>query len=328
MADITTDYLRGQLLTRRQKLKSAIAITKENTSLLQLLKEVDAALERTAAGTYGICEACHETIERERLIADPLVCYCLDHLTPAERRALEADLELAAQIQKELLPKSDLAFDGWEVSYHYEPLGPVSGDYCDVVLPAGESKSLFFLLGYAAGKGVAASMLMSHLHAIFRTLISTGLPVHQLVERASRIFCESTLAPYFATLICGRADAAGEIKICNAGHCPALLLRRGEAEQLGATGLPLGLFASGDYPSQRLRLDRGDTLFLFTDGLIEARSPAGAEYEVARLTRTLILHGSLSPRDLLQACLEDLAAFRSGTPLMDDLTVMVVRRTG
>lgn len=329
MAEVTETFLRDQLVTRREKLQSAIALSPRAEGLLQLLNEVDTALERMQAGTYGICEECHESIEKERLINDPLIRFCLDHLNASERRALEADLELAAQIQKELLPKPEVSFDGWEVAYHYQPLGPVSGDYCDLVLPSRESKSLFFLLGDAAGKGVAASMLMSHLHAILRTLISTGLPVHQLVERASRIFCETTMAPYFATLICGRADAAGEIEMSNAGHCPALLLRDGTAERLEATGVPLGLFCSGVYPSRHVHLDRGDTLFLFTDGFVESRSPAGAEHGEARfLIQTLSRHRPLPPRELIQACLEDLAAFRSTTPLADDLTVMVVRRTG
>jgi len=328
MGDVTSGFLHEQLLTRRQRLESALSISKENASLLQLLKDVDAALEREKAGTFGICESCHEPIEKARLIADPLVRYCLDHLTAEERRALEADLELAAEIQKQLLPRPDQGFDGWELIYHYQPLGPVSGDYCDVVPPSGESKGLFFLVGDAVGKGVAASMLMSHLHAIFRTLISTGMPVHQLMGRASRIFCESTMAPFFATLICGRADATGEIEISNAGHCPALLLRDGEAEPVPAMGVPLGLFPSGAYPSQRYRLGRGDTLLLFTDGVVESRSPAGTEYGEASLTRALTLHGSRTPKELMHACLDDLAAFRSGTPLTDDLTLMVVRRTG
>ncbi len=326
MAEVVDSFLRDQLVSRRDKLQSAVELSPRAEGLQQLLKDVDAALERMNAGTFGICEECHESIEKERLINDPLIRFCLDHLSSAERRALEADLELAAQIQKELLPKQDVSFDGWEVAYHYQPLGPVSGDYCDVVLPNHESKSLFFLLGDAAGKGVAASMLMSQLHAILRTLISTGLPVHQLVERAGRVFCETTMAPYFATLICGRAEASGDVEISNAGHCPAILLQEGKPQQLQATGVPLGLFCSSDYPSQRVHLGRGDTLFLFSDGLVESRSPAGVEYGEARLTNTLSRNRKLSPRELIRTCLEDLSAFRSGAALTDDLTAMVVRR--
>ncbi len=279
-------------------------------------------------GTYGLCEACHETVEKGRLIADPLIRYCLDHLTMEQRRALEQDLELSSQIQRELLPEQNLSFGGWEVYYHYEPVGPVSGDYCDVVIREDGSKKLFFVLGDASGKGVAASMLMAHLHAIFRTLMATGLPVRDLVERASRIFCESTLSPYFATLVCGSAGMSGEIEVCNAGHCPTLLLQGGAVTRLKATGLPLGMFSNGEYSAEKIRLAPGDSLFLYTDGLSEARSRTNEEYGEERLTKVVAAGHSFPPRTLVHACLENLTAFRSGTPPTDDLTLMAIRRVG
>ena len=104
MADVQEAFLRDQLLDRRQRLETALVSSRGSESLLQLLDEVDSALERMKAGTYGICETCHDTIEEDRLITDPLIRYCLDHLTPSQRRALEQDLELASQLQRGLLP--------------------------------------------------------------------------------------------------------------------------------------------------------------------------------------------------------------------------------
>src|SRR5512147_1768858 len=100
MAVHVTDLhlLRDQLLERRQKLETAVART-QTANLLQLLEQVDKALERVNAGTYGVCEACLGTVEPQRLLADPLARVCLDCLRPEEARALEADLELAASIQ-------------------------------------------------------------------------------------------------------------------------------------------------------------------------------------------------------------------------------------
>lgn len=326
MADVAQSFLREQLLTRRQKLESAISTSQATESLTRLLNEVDSALERMDAGSYGICEECHESIEKRRLIADPLIRYCLDHLTAEQRRALEQDLELAAQMQKELLPRQNLTHDGWEIDYYYQPLGLVSGDYCDVVIPGNDSRSLFFALGDASGKGVAASMLMSQLHAIFRTLVATDLPVHALVERASRVFCESTMPSFFATLVCGKGAASGEIEFCNAGHCPPLLVQRGGVTRLEATGLPLGLFCNGEYSAQRVRLAPGDTFFLYTDGVSEVRSAKNEEYGEARLVKVLTECSALALRDLIQAVIRDLAAFRSGAPMLDDLTLMAIRR--
>lgn len=169
-------------------------------------------------------------------------------------------------------------------------------------------------------------MLMAHLHAIFRTLIATRLPVHDLVARASRIFRESALSPYFATLVCGKAYASGEVEICNAGHCPPLLLQDGHSVQLEANGIPLGLFADGQYSSQTVVLNPGDSLFLYTDGLSEARNYSGEEYGESRLGNTVSPLNGLEPQVLVGACLEDLDGFLAGAPLADDLTVMAIRR--
>ncbi len=326
MAAIGDQFLRTQLEERRQRLQTALNSSAANTPLAQLLLEVDAALERMESGTYGLCEECHEAIEKDRLIADPLTCYCLDHLTSAQQRALEEDLELAARIQRALLPQRNLRHAGWLVHHHYEPAGPVSGDYCDVIRSANGDEELFFLLGDVSGKGVAASMLMSHLHAMFRSLTSVGLPLEQLLERANRVFCESTMAGHYATLVCGRASRSGEVEISNAGHLPSLLIHKGDVTRIEATGLPLGMFSSGNYPVKKTRLEPGDTLFLHTDGLSETRDHSGAEYGLARLTRFVGGCHGLSPEALTASCLKDLKAFSSGTPRADDLTVMVIRR--
>jgi sigma-B regulation protein RsbU (phosphoserine phosphatase) len=327
MATTTTDvFLRDQLLDRRERLESAITGSSHSAPLLDLLKEVDDALERMQTGTYGICEVCNESIEPDRLIADPLIRLCLPHLTPAQQRALEQDLELAAQIQRELIPKPRIRHGTWEICCHYEPLGLVSGDYCDVIVRDPQNGQLFFALGDASGKGVAASMLMSHLHAILRTLVTTHAQVQELVERAGHIFRDSVMAPYFATLVVGSANSNGRLEICNAGHCPPILLREGQVSQIQPNGLPLGLFAGGDYSSETLELARGETLFLYTDGLVEARSPADEEYGEERLLRAIDQCRSHELSELLQTCRHDLVQFRSGAAALDDLTLMALRR--
>jgi len=137
-------YLRSELERRHDRLQSALLSPSADASLSSLLDQVDAALTRMDQGTYGICEACHTPIETDRLLADPLLQFCLDDLTSEERRALESDLTLAARIQQALLPDQNFSPGGWQVRYHYAPAGLVSGDYCDLF----ESKNgLLFLLG-------------------------------------------------------------------------------------------------------------------------------------------------------------------------------------
>src|SRR5712671_6454656 len=104
--------LRDQLVLRRQKLEAATAKTR-TVNLLQLLEQVDRALERVEHGSYGVCEHCAGTVEPERLFSDPLAEVCLDCLKPAEQRALEQDLMLASRIQAGLLPKRDFCAAGW-----------------------------------------------------------------------------------------------------------------------------------------------------------------------------------------------------------------------
>src|SRR6266700_824774 len=98
----------------------AVPSAPHNSELvMNLLSEVDSALNRMADGTYGLCLECHESVERDRLLADPLVQYCLDHLTKHERAALQRDLDLAAKVQRNLLPQNGLRVGPWETSYHF-----------------------------------------------------------------------------------------------------------------------------------------------------------------------------------------------------------------
>src|SRR5204863_8755544 len=112
--------MREQLLQRRERVRTAMSTavgSGADPQLTALLHEVDAALERFESGTYGMCEVCHDPVESDRLIANPLERFCLDHLNAKERRALEDDLNLASQIQQGLLPGHGLRFDGWHFEY-------------------------------------------------------------------------------------------------------------------------------------------------------------------------------------------------------------------
>jgi sigma-B regulation protein RsbU (phosphoserine phosphatase) len=293
-----------------------------------LLRDVDEAVARVKNGIYGICEACGEAIEADRLQVDPLLRLCLDHLTPAEARALEQDLILAAKVQQKLLPPSPTVALGWEIVYAYEPLGAVSGDYCDVVRPEGLDAGLLLLLGDISGKGVAASMLMAHLHASMRTLVGFDLSLVQLVERANRIYCDSTMAGHYATLVGVRLGPGGTVEVCNAGHCPPLVMQGRDVTQIQATGVPIGLFCAKDYALETLVLEAGDTLVLYTDGVTEAVDATDQPYGEDRLIRLTRGVAGEPPHAIVRACVADVAVFRGGARRLDDATVVAVRRTG
>jgi phosphoserine phosphatase RsbU/P len=322
MAIQVTDLhlLRDQLLLRREKLQAAAARS-QTANLVQLLEQVDKALEKTEQGRYGVCDVCDGTVETARLMADPLTRVCLDCLKPEEQRALEQDLALAARIQAGLLPRADVNAAGWQAAYHYEPANLVSGDYCDVVH---DGQHLYFMVGDVSGKGVAASMLMANLHAMFRVLIPTHLPLPQLVGRANRIFSDSTLPTQYATLVIGRAGADGTMEICNGGHLPPLHVKAGGVTAIAPAALPVGMFHDQEFLSTQVSFAAGDSLVIYTDGFTEAQGRDGAEYGPQRLGRVLLGRHGHSPRKVVDACLSDLAAFSNGSPKVDDQTLMAL----
>ncbi len=146
--------IRSELLARRQKLEKFSTTHHEASHLAHLPDEVEDALKRIDSGSYGPCEICHDPIEKDRLAADPLLRYCLDHLTRRQRDALQQDLELASRVQMALLSQRSPSFHGWDVAYSHLPLGPVSGDYCNLVMQGEHPRDLHFLLGDVAGKGL------------------------------------------------------------------------------------------------------------------------------------------------------------------------------
>jgi sigma-B regulation protein RsbU (phosphoserine phosphatase) len=318
---------REQLVVRRQRLATALASPTTMPELGLLLAQVDAALARMGEGTFGLCETCHDPIEDDRLRVDPLLRYCLDHLNDVERQTLERDLAMAAQVQRALLPRQDLAASGWDVHYHYEALGPVSGDYCDLLPARDEGRGLLFAVGDVSGKGVAASLLSSHLSALFRALDDLGLSVAEIIPRANRLFCESTGDAHYATLVLGRACADGAVELANAAQAPPLLLRGGRVTASRASGLPLGMFCDSPYLSESVQMGPGDCLVAYTDGVSEARSPDGEEFGRDRLAAALGAAPTGSASAAAHACLAALDRFRAGAPLEDDVTLLVLRRS-
>jgi sigma-B regulation protein RsbU (phosphoserine phosphatase) len=297
------DNLRSQLSDRRKQLQSAVSRFGRSDHFANLLREVDDALAKLDKHTFGLCETCGDSIEEERLAVDPLLRNCLDHLTTSEQRVLEHDLDLAYQVQSGLLPKQGAHLGGWSIVYHYEAAGPVSGDYLDIVPLQHEPGSFLFLMGDVTGKGVAAAILMSQLHAIFRSLSRSRLPVGELLEQANRLFCEGTTSRYFATLVFGKISSNGDVEISNAGHCSPALVRASELKTIAPTALPLGMFCQGAFASRTVATEPGDRIVLYSDGLTEARNKEDEFYG-----------------------LDDLKAFRSGAERLDDLTIMILGR--
>lgn len=324
MTGLNIPSLKNHLTERRERLQETIKYIPDPVKLYSLLQQVDSALERIDNGSYGICDVCHDPIESDRLIMDPLLTVCLDHLNHHQRKALEQDLELAIKIQRNLLPENHLSVNGWDFCYHYSPAGTVSGDFCDFIKL--DDQSVLFVLGDVSGKGISASLMMSHLHALIRSLLSFNLPVNEIVTRANRLFCESTLSTHYATMVFGKANKAGNIEICIAGHNPPLLIKNGNVDILNATGVPVGLFSQLEYELVNIDLQKGNSLILYTDGLTEA-SVSEVEYGEDRLREQLMKARNSSAKSIIDNILTDHKSFLKNSPPFDDITITVMTKS-
>ena len=316
------DGVREQLLAGRARLTDVVGQS-QSEQMVRLLEEVDSALQRIDHGTFGVCEVCLGTVEDDRLRENPLARVCLDCLTPKQQRALEYDLELAAQIQKGLLPAADVAFAGWDVGYHYQPAGVVGGDYCDLI--EGRNGEMYFVMADVSGKGVAAAMLSSNLRAVFRSLIPMDLPTEELMSRANRLFRQSALPSQYATMVCGKALPNGDLEIINAGHLPVLLASESGIAVFESTGQPLGIFDDQEFTAAKQSLRAGDTVVLYTDGISEAEDAGGSEYGIERLRQVVDEHCSCCTENLIAACKKNLEQFRGTRERFDDETLLAIQ---
>jgi len=326
MSPETAASLRTKLVDRRKRLEEAVAERGTLDDLVALVEQVDSALRRMENHTYGTCTVCGEGIEEGDLLRNPFVEYCLCRLSDQQQAALQHDLDLAQRIQRGLLPPQDVHAAGWEAHYRYQPAGPVSGDYCDLLTAGDGREDLYFAVADVSGKGVSAALLMAHLNASFRSLIQVGLPLPEILSRQNRLLLDSHLPSQYATLVCGRARRGGVVEICNAGHWPPLVARRDRIEALEEGGVPIGMIGDRRYETATVRLEPGETLFLYTDGLIEARDGGDTEFGAARVSDLLSRHRALAPRALADAFLINLAEFLRGSRPSDDLSLMAIRR--
>ena len=238
--------------------------------------------------------------------------------------SLAGELELARQVQTSLLPKRDCCLGTWGFAYTYEPAGALSGDYVDLISDGPED--FFFALGDVSGKGIAASMLMSHLHATLRALVSAGMEIEEILKRASGTFCQTSLPAQFATLVLGRADQKGNIELVNAGHTPVLVTEGNAVREIKSENLPLGLFCMTDFEMTRVHVSPGDFLLAYSDGIIESTNPAGEEYGINQLKEYFRKSKSLSPTEVVQSISARIGLFTRDMPLTDDRTILVLGR--
>ena len=241
-------------------------------------------------------------------------------------RLLEEEVATARRIQQQLLPESAPAMPGWDVHASNEPSRHVGGDYHDFLpLPGGE---LGIAIGDVSGKGVPAALLMSNLQAVLRGRMFAGHEPERVVEDVNRQICRNTGSESFISFFLGElSPESGAMRYTNAGHnAPVVVRRDGQVELLEDGGLLLGVFPEASYEVGSVKLEPGDVLALYTDGVTEASAPDGDMFSEERLVEILVRHREASAPELHQRLLDEVVRFQAGNAPDDDLTLVLVKR--
>jgi len=250
------------------------------------------------------------------------------HRQALEKERLERELELAAEIQRQLLPEGAPEVPGYELVGWNRPARTVGGDYYDM-LPRDDGR-IALTVADVTGKGIGAALLVSTLHSALRLSIGPAGDATALAARLNRHILDSSAANKFITLLTAELDpATGGIAYVNAGHNPGLLLRAGagrEVVELEPGGLPLGLLPGSAYRGGTAELAPGDLLCLYTDGITECASPADEEFGVGRLVDCLAELRAAPLPEVVAAIDRRTRDFADGLPQLDDQTLILLRR--
>lgn len=248
------------------------------------------------------------------------------HRAALEKQRLEREMELAADIQRRILPKCAPQIPGFDVAGWYRPARQVGGDYFDFLPLAGGRLGLS--LGDVSGKGVPAALMVSTLHSALRLLLDRIDLGPDLVSRLNQHIVDSSTPNKFITLFLAELDPQGRLGYLNAGHNPGLVVRAagGDVVELPAGGLPLGLLPKASYRADRVDLAPGDLLCLFSDGITEAASPLDEEFGTERLVALLREDHHRPLAELNERIGDEVREFAAGRPQGDDQTVVLLRR--
>lgn len=242
-----------------------------------------------------------------------------------EKQRLETQLEVARQVQLELLPPRDPHLEGFDISAYNFPTEEVSGDYYDWVRIYEDQIGI--VIADVSGKGVPAALLMAFLRASLRAATHIGYAPHISMSKVNYLLWESIERNQFVTGFYGVLDATNRtLAYSNAGHVPALLMNPdGTAHYEVRGGVPLGMFRDTRYYEYFQTIEPGQVLVLYTDGVTEAMNSAGEEYGRDRLMESVRKCRELSARDMIDFIHRDLTEWTEGLGTHDDVTFFIFK---
>jgi sigma-B regulation protein RsbU (phosphoserine phosphatase) len=243
-----------------------------------------------------------------------------------ERERLERELALASEIQQRFQPTAPPHVKGYELQGISFPCYEIGGDYYDFI--EREDGRLVIALGDVSGKGTAAALLMSSLHAAIHAQSASHDSLVATISAVNRYLADNIPANRFVTLFYAELDPeSGALAFLNAGHNPPLIVHSaGTVEQLASGGLPLGIKRDADYREGRTQLQAGDVLVIYSDGVTEAVSPSGEEFGSTRLYEVVSRNIEASAAGIRDRIESSLTKFAQGTSAADDITLVIVKR--
>jgi serine phosphatase RsbU (regulator of sigma subunit) len=243
-----------------------------------------------------------------------------------ERERIEQELRVARRIQQASLPKEVPTLEDWEITPHYQPAREVGGDFYDfLALP---NRHLGLVVGDATGKGVPAALVMAAARSMLRALAQSSDSPGEVLVRVNDVLCPDIPSGMFVTCFYGILDPeSGRLSYANAGHnLPCSRRHHGQADELRARGMPLGIMPRMDYEEKETTLETGVSTLFYSDGLVEAHDPQGEMFGFPRLRALVAEHGE--DRSLGDFLMEELYSFvGEGWEQEDDITLLTLRRS-
>lgn len=242
-----------------------------------------------------------------------------------KKKRIEAQLEIARQVQLELLPDSYPEFESFDISAYIFPTEEVSGDYYDWVKIFDDQIGI--IVADAVGKGIPAALLMSFLRASLRAGVQVGYAPHIALSKVSKLLWDSTEDHQFITAIYGILDTTNRTFVySNAGHNPPLLIKPdGEFRFVEYGDTPLGMFEDAHYHQHFIRFEAGQVMVVYTDGIIEAAKENGEEYGMDRFADRVLECIDLPAKEMIDYVRKGVADFTDRKFLDDDGTLFIVK---
>jgi sigma-B regulation protein RsbU (phosphoserine phosphatase) len=292
----------------------------------KVIQKHNTVLEKIDYGEFGKCTVCGEEVGIDHLELDFTTQVCLECYSDTQLKGLERDLELAAKVQKQLLPQEIPIVPGFQIAAHTEPAHIVTGDYFDFYSHTDNSQGI--AVADVMGKGLPASILMSKLQAFLRVLGPEQKELHSLSSRLNELFRYNLTLIRFISLILLKLNPQKKLlSYCNAGHNPGIWWdsKKNNLHLLNPTGPALGLSHTAEFTSRNIQLNYGDLIVAYTDGIIEARNENNEEFGLDRLIWFVKLNKSKSAKEFLsdfRKSFKDFAKF-----IHDDITMLVLKVT-